>query len=156
MPYKYMNQILLKNKNNYTKIDNEDYQLVDKFNWYQESDGYVRASGRIKTPIHRLIMKANKGEIIDHIDGNKLNNMKENLRICTTSQNMMNRPAPISNTSGFKGVWWHKRANKWTAGIELKGKQIHLGSFDFKKEAAKAYNNAAIKYFGEFANLNKI
>lgn len=90
----------------------------------------------------------------DHKDYNKHNNLRSNLRLATRSQNMANRPAPKQNSSGYKGVRWHNRRSKWQARITVNYKEIHLGYFDNIEEAAVAYNNAAMKFFGEFAYLN--
>jgi len=87
---------------------------------------------------------------IDHINGDKLDNRRENLRSATRSQNKMNSGKPKNNTSGYKGVCWYKRGNKWRAQIGINGKLKHLGYFEDKEEAAKAYKKAAEKYHGEF------
>jgi len=91
---------------------------------------------------------------VDHKNGNGLDNRKFNLRICTRSQNQQNKKKPISNTSGFKGVAWSKAANKWCAYIAVNKERIHLGLFVDPKEAARAYDTAARKFFGEFARPN--
>mgnify|MGYP001579989416 CR=1 FL=1 len=85
-----------------------------------------------------------------------LDNKKDNLRICTNSQNGMNRKLNNNNTSGHKGVHWHKFSKTWHARILMCKKRKHLGQFDTKKEAAIAYNKAAKEFFGEFARLNII
>ena len=107
--------------------------------------------------LHRIIMDATKRtEIVDHINGNIYDNRRENLRIGNKSDNGSNlRHLPIHNTSGFKGVHYDKVNHKWRARIQVNGKHIHLGRFKDKIEAAKAYDEAAIKYFGEFACTNK-
>ena len=107
--------------------------------------------------LHRLITGATKRtEIVDHINGNIYDNRRENLRIGNKSDNGSNlRHLPIHNTSGFKGVHYDKVNKKWRARIQVYGKGIHLGRFKDKIDAAKAYDEAAIKYFGEFACTNK-
>lgn len=107
--------------------------------------------------LHRVIMGAIKRtEIVDHINGNIYDNRRENLRIGNKSENNINlRHLPRHNSSGFKGVHYDKVNNKWRARIQVNGKHIHLGRFIDKIEAAKAYDEAAIKYFGEFACTNK-
>ncbi len=90
----------------------------------------------------------------DHKNGNGHDNSYDNLRPCTRSQNMANSGKRVNNTSGFKGVSWHPQAKKWRAYIKVNGRQISLGLFDLKEDAAKAYDKAAKKYFGEFAVLN--
>jgi hypothetical protein len=97
-----------------------------------------------------------KGMVIDHLDGNPLNNQKKNLRICTHSENMRNRNLYVNNTSGFKGVYWHKTTKKWMSYIRINKKSLYLGIYTCPIDAAKAYNDAALKYHGEFAHINKI
>jgi hypothetical protein len=104
--------------------------------------------------MHRVIMNAPSGMLVDHRDGNGLNNQKSNLRICNRKQNQQNRPMNSNNKSGYKGVCWNKRSNKWRSGIRVDNKDIFLGSFFCLVKAAKAYDEAAKKYFGEFAYLN--
>ena len=89
----------------------------------------------------------------DHINGNTLDNRDENLRIVTVQQNRANSAIPETNKSGFKGVCWHKTANKWIAYITAKGKRMELGRFDKIEDAAAARCEAELKYFGEFARI---
>jgi len=91
-------------------------------------------------------------DVIDHSDGNKLNNAIKNLRSCTQQENTLNRGKSTNNTSGFKGVIWHKVAEKWIAQIKFSGKNMHLGCFNCRKEASDAYENKAKELFGEFYN----
>jgi hypothetical protein len=108
--------------------------------------------------MHRRILKLKPGDgkCTDHTNHDGRDNRKINLRICTNNENLRNRPKNCNNTSGFKGVSWHKRDKKWTAQIQVNFRLKFLGYFNDRVEAAKVYNRAAIKYFGEFANLNKI
>jgi len=111
--------------------------------------------------LHRVILGVTDPEIkVDHKDGNGLNNVRYNLRVCTTAENTRNKQKSKGNTSGFKGVCWHKRDKCWAVQICVDYKGVHLGHFpgtpEGKIEAAKAYNVAAIKYYGEFARLNNI
>lgn len=94
--------------------------------------------------------------MIDHINGNGLDNRRKNLRLVTKSQNMMNRGIQKNNTSGFMGVSFHKATGRWRAYIKKDKKQFYLGLFDNKKDAAIAYNEATKFYHGEYAYLNKI
>ena len=101
--------------------------------------------------LHRVIAKAKKGEIVDHINGNTLDNRRENLRICTRQQNIWNmRDKP----NRFRGVVPHQ--GKWTARITVNYKNHYIGIFAKPEDAARAYNEAAKKHFGEFARLNNV
>ena len=108
--------------------------------------------------MHRTVMNTKTGEWIDHIDRNKLNNTKNNLRKCTHAQNQQNRIH--SNThkysSRYKGVWWRKDNQIWGVQINLDGKRLNIGSFKNEDNAGARYNDKALKYFGEFALLNYI
>ena len=148
-------------------VDDDMYDYLNQWKWYaskSKNSFYVhrvlkRINGKqIKTSMHRFIMKPEKGFVIDHLDGNGLNNQKNNLRICTFGQNGMNRGSQSNNKCGFKGVHFFKNTtNKnWIAKICYNRKIIHLGTFIDPIEAARAYNDAALKYHGEFAKLNKI
>lgn len=138
-------------------IDDEDYDL-DQFNWsINPKDGYVygRIPEKGQVRLHRLITNALPGEEVDHKDGNKLNNVKSNLRRCTKAQNMCNSKKYSTNKSGYKGVSFHKRSNKWQSTIMKNQKKIYIGVFDNPVEAAKAYDTKAIELFGEFAKTNQ-
>jgi hypothetical protein len=99
-------------------------------------------------------MKPPKGKEVDHINGDSLDNRRKNLRICTHSENCQNRKKRLDNTSGFKGVYWSKRSNKWVANIQIKSKRIYLGGFISKIKAAEAYQKANIKYHGKFSRIS--
>jgi hypothetical protein len=102
----------------------------------------------------RAILNAPAGMIVDHRDGDGLNNQRENLRLCTHSQNMQNRRLQRNNRSGYKGVYWIKAQGVWAARITVNRVPINLGRFDTAEQAARAYDEAALKYHGEFARLN--
>ena len=106
----------------------------------------IQLSGQIVQP----------GEEIDHKDGDKLNCLDDNLRICSVAQNRQNSKIQKNNKSGYIGVSWKKPIKKWAAYICVNGKNKFLGYFSIKEDAARAYNIAAIKYFGEFAVLNEV
>lgn len=141
-------------------VDDDMFEELSKFKWHFSRFGYaVRKpySGRGKNfYMHRVIAGTPEGMSTDHINGDKLDNRRSNLRICSTSSNMRNRGKQNNNTSGYKGVFWSIPAGRWRAQIVVNKKSIHLGLYDTTEEAASAYNVAAKEYFGEFANLNEI
>jgi hypothetical protein len=137
-------------------VDNEDYEMLIQHSWYLRRDGYVACGLDGKTVlIHRLIMAAKKGRKVDHINHDKLDNQKANLRLCTHSENMMNQ-RKFKGISKFKGVSFNKRQSSWFANITKNKKPFFLGYFDTEEEAAIAYNKKAKELFGEFAYLNEI
>lgn len=122
----------------------------------------VRDGIKTAVALHREIMAAKPGELVDHRDGNTRDNRRSNLRICTPRENTTNiTKSANQKRGGFKGVGWHKKAKKWQAHIcagdvkaNGKRRQIYLGLFQSPAAAARAYDAAALKYFGEFAALN--
>jgi hypothetical protein len=142
-------------------VDDEDYELVSKYNWsaYEDSNGMVyaicyttRYSRNIR--MHRLIMNAPDGMDVDHADRDGLNNRRSNLRLATRSQNNANSVVSRNSKSGYKGVCLDSYTGRWKASIMVDYKHIHLGRFDTKEEAAMAYDKAAVAAFGEFARTN--
>jgi len=107
-----------------------------------------------KAFLHRLILDTFSA--VDHINGNPADNRRGNLREATLSQNQGNRKTSLFSKSGYKGVSWHKASKKFRARLGTKTGEIYLGLFDSPEAAALAYNEAAVKYFGEFAKLNKV
>lgn len=156
-----MKQIRL-NKGYIALVDNEDFEKLSKLTWFISDTGYAKNTfldnekKAKQVRMHRIITNAQKGDYVDHINGNKLDNRKCNLRLCSNAENMRNRKAPVNNTSGFKGVTWSKIRNKWRSYIKVDYRFIDLGFFTDKNDAANAYNEAALKYFGEFAFINKV
>jgi hypothetical protein len=144
----------------YATVDDVDYEKVSQHKWWAQqsnlSDHLWYAMTKIDTQVvslHRFLMECPKGEV-DHKDGDGLNNRRANLREVTKTQQRMNQKRFKNNQSGFKGVRWE--ANKWRARIGVNNKHIHLGRFENKLDAAKAYNDAAQKYFGQYARLNAL
>lgn len=140
-------------------IDDEDYEKVMQYKWYSSSAGYI--IGRFPRSrkiiyLHRFLICVPDNLHGDHINRNKLDNQKNNLRICTKMQNSANRSLGKNNTSGYKGVVWNKKEKRWRAVIWYKEKYYLLGKYETKNEAALAYNQAAIKLHGAFAALNKL
>ena len=148
----------------YAIVDDEDFEYLNQWKWCINTHGYavrtqnirINPSKRIARIIkmHQVIMPPSESRQIDHINNNKLDNRKCNLRECTIQENQRNKSKPKNNTSGFKGV--EKRKNRYRAALRVDGVRIYFGTFDCPIKAAKAYNEAAIKYFGKFANLNEI
>ena len=105
--------------------------------------------------MHQMILEVPKGMVVDHINNDTMDNRNANLRPATRAQNSRNRKK-ISRqcSSKYKGVWWHKSSLKWGATVVFEKKKIHLGIFNNEIDAAKAYDEAAKKYHGEFACLN--
>jgi hypothetical protein len=146
-------------------IDDDDYALVSKFKWYAHVCGgqtnhrkyyakrRVYTSGRnsfIMSMESFLIGKI-QGMVIDHIDGDSLNNSRSNLRHCTQAENLRNIKKP-----GIKGVCFRKNSKRYAARIGVFGKTIQIGTFDSKIEAARAYDAAAVSLYGEFASTNNV
>ena len=145
-------------------VDNSDYKSLCKNKWsvrpgHKTNYAYKTIKINVKRStitMHQIIMSSKPGEQIDHINGNGLDNRRKNLRICTASQNRMNRGLQINNQSGAKGVDWMPKRNKWRARIQVGGKQIHLGVFKNKIDAIKKYNSVVVKIHKEFAVKNKL
>lgn len=136
-------------------VDAQDVSRVSAWNWSVEGTGHVhRGDGKRKIRLADVILSPQRGFIVDHADGNPRNNRRSNLRLATYSQNAMNRRKGTRNKSGFKGVSFRKDRNTWLAAIRVNGRLIKLGKFATSELAAKAYDAAAVKHFGQFASLN--
>lgn len=114
----------------------------------------IRRSGKRTVYMHRLIMDAPAGMEVDHVNGDGLDNRRENLRLCTRAENRRNQRKAAGLSSRFKGVDWHKGRHRWRAQIEQDRRARYLGHFNDEADAARAYDKAARELFGEFANLN--
>ena len=150
-------EIILYNKNgeevNRALIDLEDVDRVKDIRWGYNNLNYIY-NKKIGL-LHRLIMNCPEDKVVDHINHNPLDNRKCNLRICTYSQNNMNKDIQSNNTSGYPGVYWSKTENKWYARIKINGKNICLGYYINKEDAIESKKQAEIKYFGEYRNNKK-
>ncbi|MBI5954393.1 MAG: HNH endonuclease [Chloroflexi bacterium] len=142
-------------------VDDNDFDFLSQWKWYAKKDGNnfyaVRNGSKKNTPrehirMHKVVLNASDNVVVDHIDRDGLNNTRANLRICTKSKNTRNHKLYMTNTTGFIGVSFHKK--KFVSRLTVDRKTIHLGCFSTAEEAARAYDNAALKYFGEFASLN--
>jgi HNH endonuclease/AP2 domain len=142
-------------------VDDEDFEWLNQFKWHatiRDHRIYARRNvgkypSRSSLLMHRVLVDAPEGMVIDHINRNTLDNRRSNLRICSFVQNVRNQRIRKNNTSGFKGVQWNKNSNKWLSYI-WSGRPIYLGSFLSPIDAAKAYDQAAKLHFGEFASPN--
>jgi hypothetical protein len=147
-----------------TFIDEDDFTRVTSVSpeWQVSGCGYPYVCRRIFNEskavyLHKFIVGAQPHEYVDHINRNKLDNRKSNLRICTQSQNLVNwKKDPTGKTSKHKGVCWNKRRQKWVVRVNFKKREILGGGFTSEIEAAKKANELYIKYYGEFACLNEI
>lgn len=150
----------------YTLIDDRDFKKVNEYKWCATKGGSnifyaVRRLTISKNKIrlfylHHAILGKKKNKVVDHINGNSLDNRRSNLQFVTYSQNSMKRHNRSHNKSGYRGVYLHNRGNRWIAQIRLKNKSFYIGSFINKKDAALAFNKMAKKFYKKFAVLNKI
>lgn len=143
-------------------VDDEDYDRVARYSWFaQVIKGKVYAATHRKgilfkkyVYMHRYILGDPKDIEVDHWNNDGLDNRRCNLRQVTHAQQQFNRPKKSGTSSKYKGVCWNTLKSRWMAGIKVNQKRIHLGLFEVEEDAARAYDNAALEYFGEFALLN--
>lgn len=144
------------NTNKEFYFDKEDYDLIKDYCWFEMQNGYIasRVSGKGNIYLHRFVMKADSGDIVDHKKHNLMDCRKKYLRIGTQSNNMMNKTMRKDNTSGITGVSHDKTSNKWVAEIWLNKKKVRLGSFREKKDAISARKEAEEKYYKDWSYDN--
>lgn len=152
-----MKTIPLANTGKVALVSDRDYATVSEFRWriYHVKDREYAITG--KRPVrkmHRMILPQHAR--IDHRDRNGLNNCRRNIRGCNQSQNVANSRKRHGGTSKYKGVYYNAELSKWTAEIMKNYRHYYLGVFTLEKEAARAYNRAAKKFFGRFARINKL
>jgi len=163
--YGYTYRLIPLTKGKYAIVDPDDYYWLSEYKWYAFRAGnkfYATRKRRgpkgIKRKtigMHREVANTPENMVCDHINGKPLDNRKTNLRPATRQQNSWNMSKPLkASCSKYKGVAFHKREKKWSAQIIIDGRQISLGTFEDETEAAKEYDKAAKKYFGQFAKLN--
>lgn len=150
------------NDGSFTLVDDDDYGFLNQWKWravkHRKTTYVFRVvrnslGKRTRIWMHRLILNTPTGMFTDHIDHNGLNNQRNNIRICTNYQNKMN--VSPTGKSGLLGVYF-EQGRFWRAKIRVNKKAIHLGVFATAIEASRAYDKAALKYFGEFANPNNL
>lgn len=141
-------------------VDDEDFEKLAQYRWHCDHDGYARRNapridgkGKGVIIMHRVIMNTPRGMLTDHVNGNKLDNRRSNLRICTRRQNAYNCPASKNNKLGLKGVSTTKYGT-FEAQITANGKHYRLGYYNTPQEAHAVYAAAAIRLHGEFARFN--
>lgn len=147
-------------------VDDHMFEELNKYKWYaakvKSGDFYAQRvdysnGGKKIIKMHRFILGISDGKVlVDHGDGNTLNNQIYNIRPCTHAENIRNRGITKRSTCGYKGVFWEKAAKRWRAQLNIGKKKIHLGLFYDINDAARAYNKAIITHHGEFARLNQI
>jgi hypothetical protein len=142
-------------------VDDEDFESLNQFKWYsQKGQGnhyYAARCEKRKTILMHRVLLNPENFYVDHINGNTLDNRKCNLRIVTNAQNIMNsKKCDKKVSSKYKGVHWHNQSQKFRVKITLNKKEIHLGYYNNEIDGAKAYNEAALKYHGKYARINKL
>ena len=146
-------------------IDPEDWERVNANSWHQhKGKSGIYLATKVTLPsgiqttrlLQRFLLDAQPGQKVDHHNGNTMDYRRANLRLATSAQNSQNSRKQSGRSSLYKGVCWDKRREKWVANIKANGKALYLGSFACELEASKAYDNAALVYFGEFACLNHL
>jgi len=145
-------------------VDDEDYEKLSQWKWFaHRGKSTFYAERKMRNPLissqsvirmHRIILEAPSCLHVDHINGNGLDNRRENIRLCTNAQNAMNQRMSKSSTTLMKGVSWRSSKNKFEAAIRVRGKSVYLGAFPCLTCAALAYDMAAVEHFGEFARTN--
>jgi len=142
-------------------VDDEDYEYLSQFNWYayKKTNSYyamrtakIDGSKRKGVQMHREILKVPRGFMVDHRNGNGLDNQRHNLRKATCRQNQHNRKPNYNSTSRYKGISLDK--GRWVASLWKNKKRLYIGSFDSEEHAALAYDLWAIDLFGEYARTN--
>lgn len=154
----YMKTIPL-DDDHFTIVDDADFEMLSAYTWRllksRNKGGYACTGPGVDTVLmHRLIMQAPPDKQVDHINGNRLDNRRENLRLVTNSQNNMNQKKQDGTSSQYKGVSWDKSKQKWSSKIMLNGRTVNLGRYDDELLAAHVYDAAARYMFKEYARPN--
>lgn len=137
----------------YAKVDDQDYDLVAAVHWHQTEYGYAKCG---KVFMHHLILRPTLGMVVDHKNGETLDNQRSNLRLATRAENGQNRKLNVNSRSGYKGVSWEEAKGRWRVTIAINKRRKHLGYVDQPLEGAVLYNQVAIELHGKFARLNDV
>lgn len=163
--YGYAFRRIRLSRGKYTIVDPDDYARLSRNKWYAVPGGstFYAARGqwskllkkRLSITMHNVILPTPDGYVVDHINHNGLDNRKANLRPATPADNARNARYPKKNTSSkYRGLWHNKKKGKWRATIRVNNRCKQIGYFTDERQAARAYDEAAKKYFGQFAVLN--
>ena len=141
-------------------VDDGDYEELMQYKWHAHKVTRSIVAERTecgkKIMIHRHIMQAPPGMVVDHANHDTLDNRRSNLRVCSSRENQRNRRKVSGCSSEFKGVCWNKLRKRWQVRIQADDRRIALGNYENERDAARVYNIAAVEYFGEFAVLNDV
>lgn len=157
-----MTKIISLTQGKFALVDDEDYDAVNKYKWCAHhvknrwyATAHLTGTSNSRIVLHRFLMDINDPKIqVDHIDNDGLNCQRKNMRVCNNTQNSWNTPKKKNNKCGYKGVYKQSNSPKWRARISIRGKCLNLGYFTTIEDAARAYDKAALEYFGVFALLN--
>jgi hypothetical protein len=154
-----MRRIIVQRKpRKYAIIDDADFKQLSQYHWNvaggKKGSGYYAAHRKGDKPVymHRLIMDAPEGVEVDHINHNRLDNRRSNLRLCNSHQNKLNMKLRSDNTTGHKGLRWRDDVKSWRVNVKIQGKEIQVGYFKKKRDAIRARKEAEVIYYGEFAS----
>lgn len=142
-----------------TVVDDEDYPFISQWNWRLSDNGYAirhvsHQGKKYVIRMHRVLAGAPEGAQVDHVNGDRLDNRRANLRLATNRENSCNRNRRRKVLVRLKGVYQTRSGNRWYSRIRVSGRAIYLGTFDSKEDAARAYDKAAKMHHGRFAVLN--
>ena len=160
-----MKTIALRKSDKIALVDDEDFEWLSQWRWYNNKSHAFKVTWKNRKSeieyMSRAILRYHgvvipNDIVIDHINRNGLDNQKINLRFATRSQNQANSRLPKNNTSGIKGVCWHKRDRKWVARVAFRGRRINLGYFENFDEAVDSYDKKSKELFGEFYQKGEI